>query len=205
MVERSGPVSFNSQWQVLGKGEDGVVFRDGDSVLKVMDKADFERELHVFERVQAGGPSQVRHLVRAIGWGEFEGGAAFLALSRSENLDEGKEYTRYLRLDYFEGRTLETWIRSKEWERADQMLQRRVYTSLVETVADLFRLGMAHCDFRDKNILVSDDGNICVVDLALANFGPEWRLRDIQKFDLLLAQLHFGIPYSCTYDVDEDA
>jgi tetratricopeptide (TPR) repeat protein/tRNA A-37 threonylcarbamoyl transferase component Bud32 len=76
----------------------------------------------------------------------------------------------FIAMDFVEGMTVRQWLDAapRSWEEV-----LRVFSSAGRGLAAAHRAGLVHRDFKPENVLVGDDGRICVTDFGLARFAAE--------------------------------
>jgi len=151
----------------IGSGGAGVVYRAYDRALKrevavkilrpdlVGSQDGFQTRLHL----EAQATAQFSHpnVVTAYDVGATESGG-------------------FIVLEYFSGGTLEQWFHD------DHSLSERlrVMREAGQGLAAAHEKGMVHRDFKPQNVLLSEDGRVCVTDFGLARLEDTGDLRGFQ-------------------------
>jgi tetratricopeptide (TPR) repeat protein/predicted Ser/Thr protein kinase len=74
----------------------------------------------------------------------------------------------FVAMEFIHGRTLSTWIR-KEKHTWQEVL--RVFKEAGQGLKAAHKAGLVHRDFKPSNVLIGNDGRVCVLDFGLARLA----------------------------------
>lgn len=74
----------------------------------------------------------------------------------------------FVAMEFIQGRTLSTWIR-KEKHTWQEIL--RVFKEAGQGLKAAHKAGLVHRDFKPSNVLIGNDGRVCVLDFGLARLA----------------------------------
>ncbi len=74
----------------------------------------------------------------------------------------------FVAMEFIHGRTLSTWIR-KEKHTWQEIL--RVFREAGQGLKAAHKAGLVHRDFKPSNVLIGNDGRVCVLDFGLARLA----------------------------------
>jgi serine/threonine protein kinase len=77
----------------------------------------------------------------------------------------------FLVMEHVEGRTL---LRYAQEEHPSPAEAARLVACLAEAVAHAHARGITHQDINPRNVLVDEDGQVCLIDFGLAWYRPAW-------------------------------
>jgi eukaryotic-like serine/threonine-protein kinase len=139
----------------LGRGGMGRVLLAYDSKLdrKVALKQIRSRELDLSLEARAWALREARAMART-------SHPNVLAVYDADEIDG----QIFIAIEYLEGRTLREWLRQpRSWR---EILA--VFCAAGEGLAAVHRAGLVHRDFKPDNVLVGNDGRVCLMDFGLA-------------------------------------
>jgi tetratricopeptide (TPR) repeat protein/predicted Ser/Thr protein kinase len=89
----------------------------------------------------------------------------------------------FIAMEFIQGRNLHDWIRLERQATPRQVL--RLFHQAGQGLIAAHRAGLVHRDFKPTNVLIGDNGRVCVTDIGLARLPPV----DTRKGPELLAAL----------------
>ncbi|MEO0653159.1 MAG: serine/threonine-protein kinase, partial [Planctomycetota bacterium] len=155
---------------VLGSGAMGVVYRARQAhparevAIKLLSATEgasrlarFQREAEFLARLQHRGIAQV-----------FEAGQVDLELGTSA----------YIAMELVQGTTLAEYVRSREPELNERV---RLLVDIAEAIHHAHLRGVIHRDLKPGNVLVTDDGEVKVIDFGVARGADEDRRGTLER------------------------
>jgi len=79
------------------------------------------------------------------------------------SLEEG---IPYLVMEYIQGRPIDQYVREEQLSRHQTL---RLFCSLARVVSQTHQYGVIHCDLKPDNILVTDEGDLKLLDFGVAH------------------------------------
>jgi len=79
------------------------------------------------------------------------------------SLEEG---IPYLVMEYIQGRPIDRYVREEQLSRHQTL---RLFCRLARVVSQTHQYGVIHCDLKPDNILVTDDGDLKLLDFGVAH------------------------------------
>ncbi|MCF6354671.1 MAG: protein kinase [Candidatus Polarisedimenticolaceae bacterium] len=79
------------------------------------------------------------------------------------SLEEG---VPYLVMEYIQGRPIDRYVREEQLSRHQTL---RLFSSLARVVSQTHQHGVIHCDLKPDNILVTDEGDLKLLDFGVAH------------------------------------
>ena len=79
------------------------------------------------------------------------------------SLEEG---IPYLVMEYIQGRPIDQYVREEKLSRHQTL---RLFCSLARVVSQTHQYGVIHCDLKPDNILVTDEGDLKLLDFGVAH------------------------------------
>lgn len=156
----------------FAEGDGGFLYMESDGKVRKVFKSKFafEGEKNVYERTE-----NISNVVKV-----------YKILNR--NMHIIMEFVPY---------NLENLIIEKN-ESIDNFNKNRIINELVQGVIDLHNNKIYHNDYKAKNIQITADSGVRIIDFDLSDFGiinPKKRIEEINKLKYIILQIIFKVKY----------
>jgi tetratricopeptide (TPR) repeat protein/predicted Ser/Thr protein kinase len=162
MLERGERVERYLIIKPVGQGGVGVVYAAYDPEL--------DRKIALkLLRSSDGGPA-----AQAAAEGMLREAQAMARISHPNVItvhDVGTSGERvFIAMEFIQGRNLHDWIRKSGQPTLREVL--RIFREAGQGLIGAHRAGLVHRDFKPANVLIGDNGRVCVTDFGLARLTP---------------------------------
>jgi len=156
----------------FAEGDGGFLYMESDGKVRKVFKSKFafEGEKNVYEKTE-----NISNVVKV-----------YKILNR--NMHIIMEFVPY---------NLENLIIEKN-ESIDNFNKNRIINELVQGVIDLHNNKIYHNDYKAKNIQITSDSGVRIIDFDLSDFGivnPKKRIEEINKLKYIILQIIFKVKY----------
>ena len=153
--------------KLVGEGNSGTIYETKDNIAKKVfkNKKFFEAELSILEKIKG-----LKHVIRV------------KKVSKEEN-------TIYME---FVPYNLDKILTGKYDKNLHQFNKKKIMVEILEGLKSLHNSGIIHNDFKTKNIQVTENSDIKIIDFDSSDFGlksiPK-RIEDINKAKIIILQI----------------
>jgi|TARA_B100001093_G_scaffold499572_1_gene548962 serine/threonine protein kinase len=153
--------------KLVGEGNSGTIYETKDNIAKKVfkNKKFFEAELSILEKIKG-----LKHVIKV------------KKVSKEEN-------TIYME---FVPYNLDKILTGKYDKKLHQFNKKKIMVEILEGLKSLHNSGIIHNDFKTKNIQVTENSDIKIIDFDSSDFGlksiPK-RIEDINKAKIIILQI----------------
>ena len=153
--------------KLVGEGNSGTIYETKDNIAKKVfkNKKFFEAELSILEKIKG-----LKHVIKV------------KKVSKEEN-------TIYME---FVPYNLDKILTGKYDKNLHQFNKKKIMVEILEGLKSLHNSGIIHNDFKTKNIQVTENSDIKIIDFDSSDFGlksiPK-RIEDINKAKIIILQI----------------
>jgi serine/threonine protein kinase len=153
--------------KLVGEGNSGTIYETKDNIAKKVfkNKKFFEAELSILEKIKG-----LKHVIKV------------KKVSKEEN-------TIYME---FVPYNLDKILTGKYNKKLHQFNKKKIMVEILEGLKSLHNSGIIHNDFKTKNIQVTENSDIKIIDFDSSDFGlksiPK-RIEDINKAKIIILQI----------------